>query len=62
MCKLHIVNDVILRTAEDTEGTHPWRGQIDPQMPDSDNESDCVFIDICSYVADEFVSTAALCL
>jgi hypothetical protein len=40
---------------------NPWKGQFDPQMLDSDNESDRVLMDFCSYVVDEFVGTAALC-
>ena len=46
---------------EDIEGTHPWKAQLDPQMPDSDSESGRVMIEFCSHVADEPVSTLALC-
>ncbi len=61
MSPLHLVNDLVLRTAEDVKGTHPWKGQVVPQMPDTENESDCALIDFCNYVVDEFVSTAVLC-
>jgi hypothetical protein len=62
VCKLHLVNDLILRTVGDIEDTHLWKSQCDSQMPNSNNESDCMLIDFCQFFVDEFVGTAARCL